>query len=79
MKRWTEKEFGQWVYFDDQDGKIIGSVYKIGNSTGIWGGKVYLLNNEEKILGQYINSDYVRKAVELFWEIDSRTLLQHDQ
>jgi len=78
MKKWTEKEFGQWVYFDDQDGKIIGAVYKIGNSTGIWGGKVYLsINNQEHFLGQYIDSDYVRKAVELFWEIDSRTLLEN--
>jgi len=41
MKRWTEKEFSQWVYYDDQDGKIIGAVYKIGNSNSIWGGKVY--------------------------------------
>jgi len=40
MKRWTEKEFSQWVYYDDQDGKIIGAVYKIGNSNSIWGGKV---------------------------------------
>lgn len=77
MKRWTEKEFSQWVYYDDQDGKIIGAVYKIGNSTGIWGGRIYLLNNEEQILGQFIDSDYARKSVELFWEIDSRTVLEH--
>jgi len=53
MKRWTEKEFSQWVYYDDQDGKIIGAVYKIGNS-----------------------NNYARKSVELYWEIDSRTLLE---
>ena len=76
MKQWIEKEFSQWVYFDDQDGKLIGAVYKIGNSTGIWGGKVYLINNNDHTLGQYIDSDYARKAVELYWEIDGRTLLE---
>ncbi len=77
MKQWQEKAYGQWVYFDDQDGRIIGAVYKIGTSTGIWGAKVYLMTNEEKVLGQYINSDYARKASELFWEIDSRTVLEY--
>ncbi len=77
MKQWQEKEFSQWVYYDDQDGRIIGAVYKIGTSTGIWGGRVYLMSPEEKVLGQYIDSDYARKAVELYWEIDSRTVLEY--
>jgi hypothetical protein len=76
MKQWMEKEFSQWVYFDDEDGRIIGAVYKIGTSTGIWGGRVYLRSNMEQILGQFIDSDYSRKAVELYWEIDGRTLLE---
>lgn len=77
MKQWQEKEFSQWVYYDDQDGKIIGAVYKIGTSTGIWGGRVYLATNEEKVLGQYIDSDFARKAVQLYWEIDGRTVLEY--
>jgi hypothetical protein len=77
MKKWQEKEFSQWVYYDDQDGRIIGAVYKIGTSTGIWGGRVYLMSPEEKVLGQYIDSDFARKAVELYWEIDSRTVLEY--
>jgi len=76
MKKWIEKEFSQWVYYDNQDGKIIGAVYKIGNSIGIWGARVYLINYDEAILGQYIDSDYDKKSVELYWEIDSRTLLE---
>ena len=76
MKQWMEKEFSQWVYFDEDDGKIIGAVYKIGNQTGIWGGKVYLQNTQEFPLGQFINSDYSRKAVERYWEIQGRTLLE---
>lgn len=76
MKQWMEKEFSQWVYYDDQDGKLIGAVYKIGTSTGIWGARVYLINNNEMVMGQYIDSDYARKAVERYWEIDGRTLLE---
>lgn len=76
MKRWTEKEFSQWVYYDDEDGRIIGSVYKIGNQLGIWGAKVYEKPIVETVLGQYINSDYARKSVEKYWDIQSRTLLE---
>jgi hypothetical protein len=75
MKQWIEKEYS-WVYYDDSDGRIIGVTYKIGTSTGIWGGRVYLINNDEYVLGQYIDSDYARKAVEEYWDIDSRTLLE---
>jgi hypothetical protein len=76
MKKWMEKEFSQFVYYDDADGKIIGAVYKIGNQNSIYGAKVYC--EVEGILGQYIDSDYARKAVEIFWETQSRTVLEHD-
>jgi hypothetical protein len=75
MKKWMEKEFSQWVYYDDKDGKIIGAVYKIGNATGIWGAKVYA--ELEGVLGQYIDSDYAKTAVEYFWEVQDRTLLEN--
>jgi hypothetical protein len=76
MKKWMEKEFSQWVYYDDGDGKIIGAVYKIGTSTGIWGAKVYG-DRDEGVLGQYIDSDYAKRAVEYYWEVQSRTLLEN--
>ena len=75
MKKWMEKEFSQWVYYDDADGKIIGAVYKVGNSTTIWGAKVYA--DVEGVLGQYIDSDYAKRSVEYFWEVQSRTLLEN--
>jgi len=74
MKKWTEKEFSHWVYYDEDDGKIIGSVYKIGTGTSIWGSRVY--NEFETVLGQFIDSDYARKSVVNYWEIQSRTLLE---
>ena len=75
MKKWMEKEFSQWVYYDDADGKIIGYVYKIGNQLGIWGARIQN-DNEEILLGQYIDSDYGKKSIERYWEIQSRTLLE---
>jgi len=75
MKKWMEKEFGQVVYYDDEDGKIVGAVYKIGNQNSIWGAKVY--TEIEGVLGQYVDSDYARKAVEYYWEVQDRTLLEN--
>ena len=73
MKKWLEKEYSQWVYYDDIDGKIIGASYKVGNMNSIWGAKIY--KDVEYVLGTYIDSDYARKAVEIYWDIESRTLL----
>ncbi len=74
MKKWTEKEYSQWVYYDDIDGKIIGASYKVGNMNSIWGAKIY--KEVEYILGTYIDSDYARKAVETYWDIESRTYIE---
>jgi hypothetical protein len=76
MKKWVEKEFSQFVYYDEADGKIIGAVYKIGNQNSIYGAKVYC--EIEGVLGQYIDTDYARRAVEHFWEVQSRTVIEHD-
>jgi hypothetical protein len=73
MKKWQEKEYSQWVYYDDIDGKIIGASYKVGTQNSIWGAKIY--KETEYILGTYIDSDYARFAVEKYWDIESRTLL----
>jgi hypothetical protein len=73
-KKWMEKEFDH-VYYDDSDGKIIGAVYKIGNQNSIWGARIYA--EIEGILGQYVDSSYARVAVETYWDIHSRTLLEH--
>jgi hypothetical protein len=76
MKKWMEKEYSQWVYYDDEDGKIIGSVYKVGNTQTIWGAKVYL--NIEGVLGQYIDSDYAKRSVEYFWMVEERSVLENE-
>jgi hypothetical protein len=77
MKNWAEKEYEQRVYYDTDDGRIIGSVYKVGNNHSIWGAQVYSPGtNESLILGQYITMEYAKKGVENFWDIQSRTLIE---
>jgi hypothetical protein len=79
MKNWAEKEYDQRVYYDTDDGKIIGSVYKVGNNQTIWGAQVYSptsTTNESLILGQYIDMEYAKKGVEYFWEVQGRTLIE---
>ena len=71
MKKWMEKEFSQFVYYDDADGKIIGSVYKVGNSQSIYGASV-----DNNVLGHYIDCDFARRAVEQYWNIQDKTLLE---
>ena len=78
MRKWTEKEYSQWVYYGELDGKIVGSVYKIGNTQGIWGAKVYD-NVNEGILGQYIDSDFAKKAVERFWLVEDGNVIENQQ
>ena len=74
MKQWREKEHSSHVYYDDKDGKIIGQVAKHGNYHTIYIARVYTIT-AEGVLGQYIDLDYGKKAVEEYWEIQERTLL----
>ena len=69
--RQTLEEFSQFVYYDDADGKIIGSVYKVGNSQSIYGASV-----DNNVLGHYIDCDFARRAVEQYWNIQDKTLLE---
>jgi hypothetical protein len=80
MKKWTEKEFSFWAYYDEEDGQIVGAVHKLGTgSTAVWIGKIYRVENythHELHNGQFIDSDYAKRSVERYWEIQSRTLLE---
>jgi hypothetical protein len=75
MKKWMEKEFSHHVYYDEEDGKIIGAVNKAGNSQSVYVAKIYEVANEG-YLGQYVNGEYARKAVENYWDIKSRVVLE---
>lgn len=73
---WIENEFNSHFYYNEHDGKIIGITHKIGTQNSIYTAKVILNEIEEKVLGQYINGQYAKKAVENYWLIQSRTLIE---
>lgn len=78
MRKWEESSaatFATHHYYDDIDGKIIGIAHKIGTQNIIYLSKIYP-RNEEVILGQYVNCDYAKKAVENYWNIQDRTFLE---
>lgn len=77
MKEWREAPHKTWYYFKTDTGQIIGQVTNIAH-TDIYNAKIYLKYVEEKYLGQYINSDFARRAVEEIWGIQERTLT-HDE
>jgi hypothetical protein len=75
MRRWQDYEATNKYYYDDDDGMIIGQIHKFGTSVSIYTATVKP-DNIDKLLGQYVNVDYAQKAVENFWLIQDRTLIE---
>jgi hypothetical protein len=78
---WRERS-QKWYYFDSETGMIVGTVNKYALQE-VWSAQVYTGEyiyiarpDDEKPLGQYIEQDYAKKAVENYWSIQSRTLLE---
>jgi hypothetical protein len=71
-----EKEFDNHCYYDDDNGRIIGMTTRLGNNKSIYTATAYNIKLEEP-LGTYVSLEYAKKAIELFWEIQERTLLEH--
>lgn len=74
MKKWTEKEFGNHCYYDDVNGMIIGMTTKMGNHNSIY--IATAIDGRENPLGSYVSLEYARAAIELYWEIQERTLIE---
>jgi len=76
-KKWQETEFHHELYYRADDGLIVGQVHRLGTQNVIWLAKVYSpVTYEEGMLGHYINRDFARRAVELWWETQERTLIE---
>jgi hypothetical protein len=76
---WKERESASY-YHNVNTGKIVGVVSKI-MSNNIWIGVVYtgkysFTLDDECHLGQYIDMYFAKDAVEHFWAIQNRTLLE---
>lgn len=74
-RQWKDGDHDVYYYYNTEDGRIVGQVHKIAH-TKVWIGKIINNQNDEHYLGQYIGEFYSRKAVELYWEIEGRTLIE---
>jgi len=81
MTKYKWERFGEKYYYHDVNtGKIIGSANRLALQE-IWIALVYtgeytFTVQDEKHLGQYINMDFAKRAVEFFWDREGRTLLE---
>lgn len=72
---WRDAEHNVSYYYLRSTGKIVAQVYNMAH-TNIYGAKIYTESTEEIYLGQYINSDFAKKSVVEYWNIQERTLLE---
>ena len=59
-------------YYDSIDGRVIAQVYNMAH-TNIWGAKLMVT---DELIGHYITLDYAKKAIETYFDIQNRTLIE---
>lgn len=77
---WKDVENASY-YFNQEDGKVLGMVFKYASQNLIWCAKILkdnipFTNENEWILGQFVNAESAKRNVEEYWTIQSRTLLE---
>ena len=76
-RAWRETEHHTELYYQEEDGLIVGQVHRLGNQNIIWVAKVYHpITYQDAMLGHYITRDFARRAVERWWDIQERTLIE---
>lgn len=79
LRQWKDGEtVAHFLYYDDT-GRIIGEVCLAGHQIKSKHTTTIYLDNERTLsLGMYINTETAKAAVERFWLIQDRTLLQNE-
>jgi hypothetical protein len=72
-RQWRCISSNHHYYYQVHDGLVVGQTYNVA-LTIIWGAKIPVNATEEKILGQYIELEYAKKAIEEYWDEKDRTL-----
>jgi rRNA processing protein Krr1/Pno1 len=71
-RNWRYVEKNTHYYYQTYDGRVIGQAYNIA-FTIVWGAKIPINATEELILGQYIELEYAKRAIEEYWQEKDRT------
>ena len=74
-KQWKDVENDCYYYYNEEDGRIVGQVNKIG-FTKVFIAKIIRNHNDEGFLGQFISCHFAQKAVQSYWDIQDRTLVE---
>jgi hypothetical protein len=73
MKRqWRLADKNNHYYHQSHNGLVIGHAYNVVH-TIIWAAKIPINAAEELILGQYVELEYAKRAIEEYWEKDDKT------
>ena len=72
---WKDNDNDTHHYYRINDGCIVGQTHKIAHT------KIYLaiiiVANSENYLGRFVSLDFAKKAVQNYWDIQERTLLEN--
>jgi hypothetical protein len=78
MKRqWRYVDKNIHYYFQTNDGQVIGKAYNVA-LTIIWGAKIPINATEELIIGEFVELEYAKLAIERYWNEKDRTFDMFD-
>ena len=77
-RQWRYVEKNSHYYYQVHDGKVIGQAYNIA-FTIVWGAKIPISATEDLHLGQYIELEFAKKAIEEYWNEKDRTFDVHHE
>jgi len=77
IRSWKDGETVAHFLYYDEHGRIIGEVNRAGHQINTKHTTTVYPDTEKALgLGMYINSESAKKAVERYWNIQDRTLLE---
>lgn len=72
-RQWRYVDKNVHYYHQVHNGLVIGQAYNLAY-TIIWAAKIPINATEELILGQYVELEYAKRAIEEYWDEKDRTL-----
>lgn len=76
MYDWKDNGNNTLYYYKISTGLVGGQVHQLAH-TQVWVAKVWTNPAEEKHLGIYISNQHAKSAIEFFYDMQERTLLEH--
>jgi hypothetical protein len=75
-RNWKEELHDTHYYYGTENGRIVGLITPVTH-TRIWVARILTEQyNNDIFLGQYISLEFAKKAIETYWNIQDRTLIE---